>query len=105
MKLQKIDGANSRQKFWYVTIPMLSPTIFFNVVLGIIGALQVFDAGWVTTRGGPNDATLALHAISVSTCFPICSDGICFGSRLDTFYHNYDNHLIGYTFLSLVGLL
>lgn len=53
-----IDGATSIAKFRYVTLPMLSPTIFFNVVLGIIGALQVFDAGWVTTRGGPNDATL-----------------------------------------------
>lgn len=54
----EIDGANDMAKFRYVTLPMLSPTIFFNVVLAIIGALQVFDAGWVMTRGGPNDATL-----------------------------------------------
>ncbi len=54
----EIDGANSIQKFRFVTIPMLSPTIFFNVVLAIIGALQVFDTGYVLTRGGPNDATL-----------------------------------------------
>jgi multiple sugar transport system permease protein len=54
----EIDGANAIQKFRFVTIPMLSPTIFFNVVLAIIAALQVFDAGYVLTRGGPNDATL-----------------------------------------------
>ncbi len=54
----EIDGANGMQKFRFVTIPMLSPTIFFNVILAIIGALQVFDAGYVLTRGGPNDATL-----------------------------------------------
>jgi multiple sugar transport system permease protein len=54
----EIDGANAMQKFRFVTIPMLSPTIFFNVVLAIIAALQVFDAGWVLTRGGPNNATL-----------------------------------------------
>lgn len=54
----EIDGANGRARFRYVTVPMLSPTIFFNLVLGIIGALQVFDVGWVMTRGGPNDATL-----------------------------------------------
>ncbi len=54
----EIDGANGWARFRYVTIPMLSPTIFFNVVLGIIGALQVFDVGWVMTRGGPNKATL-----------------------------------------------
>jgi multiple sugar transport system permease protein len=54
----EIDGAGSLAQFRYVTLPMLSPTIFFNVVLAIIGALQVFDAGWVMTRGGPNKATL-----------------------------------------------
>ncbi len=54
----EIDGANAWQKFRFVTIPMLSPTIFFNVILGIIGALQVFDIGWVMTQGGPNKATL-----------------------------------------------
>ena len=54
----EIDGANDRQKFRFVTLPMLSPTIFFNVVLAIIAALQIFDAGYVLTRGGPNDATL-----------------------------------------------
>lgn len=54
----EIDGANDWAKFRFVTLPMLSPTIFFNVVLAIIGALQVFDAGYVMTRGGPNDATL-----------------------------------------------
>ena len=54
----EIDGANGFAKFRFVTLPMLSPTIFFNVVLAIIAALQVFDVGWVMTRGGPNDATL-----------------------------------------------
>ena len=54
----EIDGATGWAKFRYVTLPMLSPTIFFNVVLAIIGALQVFDVGWVMTRGGPNKATL-----------------------------------------------
>lgn len=54
----EIDGATGTAKFRFVTLPMLSPTIFFNVVLAIIGAFQVFDVGWVMTRGGPNDATL-----------------------------------------------
>ena len=51
-------GASGWQKFRFVTIPMLSPTIFFNVVLALIGALQVFDSGFIMTRGGPNNATL-----------------------------------------------
>ena len=58
-----IDGAGEWAKFRYVTIPMISPAIFFNLVLGIIAALQVFTTAYVTTRGGPGRATwfFALH--------------------------------------------
>jgi multiple sugar transport system permease protein len=58
-----IDGANKRQKFFKVTLPLLTPTIFFNLVLGIIGALQVFSLSYIATSGGPNYATyfFALH--------------------------------------------
>lgn len=54
----EIDGANGWSKFWNVTVPMLSPTIFFNVVMAIITAFQSFDAAFVLTNGGPNNATL-----------------------------------------------
>jgi multiple sugar transport system permease protein len=52
-----IDGANNWQKTVHVTIPMLTPTIFFNTVLGIIAALQTFAAAFVATEGGPGFAT------------------------------------------------
>lgn len=52
-----IDGASNWQKTLNVTIPMLTPTIFFNTVLGIIGALQTFAAAFVATEGGPGYAT------------------------------------------------
>ena len=54
-----IDGAGSWAKFWNVTIPMLSSTIFLNLVLGVIGAMQIFDIPFVMTKGGPNDSTRA----------------------------------------------
>lgn len=53
----KIDGANGIQRFLRVTIPMLSPTIFFNVVTGIIGAFQVFVPAFIMTQGGPAKST------------------------------------------------
>ncbi|MFH1086854.1 MAG: sugar ABC transporter permease, partial [Chloroflexota bacterium] len=58
-----IDGANKVGKFFRVTLPLLSPTIFFNLVLGIIGALQIFALAFIGTEGGPNYATwfFALH--------------------------------------------
>ena len=53
----QLDGANERQLFFRITIPMLSPTIFFILVIFMIGALQVFDTIIVLTAGGPGDAT------------------------------------------------
>jgi multiple sugar transport system permease protein len=59
----EIDGAGSFGKFRNVTLPLLTPTIFFNMVLAVIGALNVFTTAWVATKGGPSYATwfFALH--------------------------------------------
>jgi multiple sugar transport system permease protein len=54
----EIDGANPWQKFRAVTVPMLTPYIFFNVIMGTIGALQTFDGVYIMTGGGPVDSTL-----------------------------------------------
>lgn len=55
-----IDGASALRRFWHITIPMLTPTIFFNVTISIIGALQFFTQSLVMTKGGPNNATLSM---------------------------------------------
>jgi multiple sugar transport system permease protein len=52
-----IDGASAWQRFRHVTVPMISPTIFFNVVISIIGALSVFSVAYIGTQGGPAYAT------------------------------------------------
>ncbi|MDH7480350.1 MAG: sugar ABC transporter permease [Armatimonadota bacterium] len=54
----EIDGANWWQKFRKITIPMISPTIFFNLVMGVIGSFQVFTSSFIMTAGGPAYATL-----------------------------------------------
>ena len=53
-----LDGAKGWTVFRHITLPMLSPTIFFNMVLGVIGSFQVFTSAYVLTNGGPNNATL-----------------------------------------------
>ena len=53
----KIDGAGNMASFRYITIPMMTPIIFFNLVLEIIGSFQVFTAGFLVTQGGPNYST------------------------------------------------
>jgi multiple sugar transport system permease protein len=52
-----IDGAGAWGRFRFVTLPMITPTIFVNLVLGVIGALQVFTPAFVVTNGGPAFAT------------------------------------------------
>ncbi len=54
----EIDGASARRRFFSITLPMLTPVIFYNLVTGIIGALQIFTQGYIMTQGGPNNATL-----------------------------------------------
>ncbi len=49
----KIDGANELQLFWNITVPMMTPTIFFNLVMGLIGSFQYFTAAFLLTAGGP----------------------------------------------------
>lgn len=59
----KIDGASSIQQFFKITIPLLSPTTFFIVIMSFIGSFQVFDQTFIMTNGGPAKAsyTLVLH--------------------------------------------
>jgi multiple sugar transport system permease protein len=52
-----IDGANAWHRLRHITLPMLTPTIFFNMILGVISGLQVFTAAFVATEGGPGFAT------------------------------------------------
>jgi multiple sugar transport system permease protein len=52
-----IDGANSWHRFWKITLPMLSPSMFFAVVMTLITSFQVFDQALVMTEGGPAGAT------------------------------------------------
>jgi multiple sugar transport system permease protein len=53
----KIDGANERQLFWFITLPHLSPTIFFNLITALIATFQYFVPAFVLTKGGPLYAT------------------------------------------------
>jgi multiple sugar transport system permease protein len=53
-----IDGAGRWQKFWHITLPMISPVIFFNVVMGIIGSLQVFTIAFILSEAGGSDSTI-----------------------------------------------
>ena len=52
-----IDGASPWQQLRHVTLPILSPVIFFNLIMGVIGVFQYFTQAYIMTQGGPEDAT------------------------------------------------
>lgn len=54
----ELDGAGRFRRFFSITLPMISPTIFFNLIMGIIGGFQYFTQAFVMTNGGPLNSTL-----------------------------------------------
>lgn len=55
-----VDGAGAVRRFWSVTIPAMSPTLFFTMIITFIGAFQIFDPMYIMTNGGPGDATRSI---------------------------------------------
>ena len=53
----RVDGASRRVRLTRITIPLLTPSLFFSLVIALIGAFQVFESMYVLTNGGPGDAT------------------------------------------------
>ena len=58
MLAAQVDGASSWRRFWQITLPLLTPMVLFNLILGLIGAMQTFTQAYVITQGGPRDASL-----------------------------------------------
>ena len=56
----RVDGASSWQRFFHITIPMVSPTTFFLLIIQMIGAFQLFAEPYVLTRGGPAQSSLSV---------------------------------------------
>jgi multiple sugar transport system permease protein len=64
-----VDGANAWQRFWRITLPLLSPTVFFLVVINTINAFQLFAEPRVLTQGGPGDASRSIVQYIYDTAF------------------------------------
>ncbi len=68
-EVASIDGAGSWQRFRYITLPLLSPTTFFALIISLINSFQVFDQVWIMTEGGPGGATTVLVQQIVKNAF------------------------------------
>jgi multiple sugar transport system permease protein len=65
----EVDGATAWTKFWHITLPLISPTILFTIIIGVIGSFQVFAQADIMTEGGPQDATLFLVLYLYNSAF------------------------------------
>ena len=58
LEAAEIDGAGRLARFWNITVPVISPTILFCMIMGVIGSFQTFTSSFIMTNGGPQNATL-----------------------------------------------
>jgi multiple sugar transport system permease protein len=54
----RVDGATTWRSFWSITLPLITPVLLFNLIIGVIQSFQVFAQAFIMTNGGPNNATL-----------------------------------------------
>ena len=64
-----IDGGGAWTKFIHITLPMISPVLFYNTLMGIIGGFMTFTNSYVMTEGGPNNATLFVNYLIYRDAF------------------------------------
>ncbi len=65
----EIDGASTWRQIWSITVPLSTPTIYFNLVMGVIGAFQLFNQPYILTDGGPVDSTLTVSLFIFRNAF------------------------------------
>ena len=87
----EIDGANSFLRFIHITVPMMTPILFYNSLMSLIGAMQAFTQAFVLTKGQPNNATLF-------TVFLIWREGFQYNK------FGYAN-AIAFVFFIIIGLI
>src|SRR5690606_15603074 len=65
----QLDGASKWQQFWRITLPMLSPTMFFVIVMKMIGVFNIFEQPFIMTNGGPSGSTETIVYYIYSNAF------------------------------------
>ncbi|APV51832.1 sugar ABC transporter permease [Betaproteobacteria bacterium GR16-43] len=76
----EIDGASRMQQFWRITVPLITPVIFFNVIMQMVHAFQEFNAPYMITEGGPLSSTYVLALYIYDQSFRFFNFG--YGSAL-----------------------
>lgn len=69
LEAAEVDGANALQKLWRIKIPMMTPIIFYNLIMGVINCMQTFTQVYIMTEGGPDNTSLFYALLLYRTAF------------------------------------
>lgn len=69
LEAAEVDGANALQKLFKIKIPMMTPIIFYNLIMGIINCMQTFTQAYIMTEGGPENTSLFYALLLYRTAF------------------------------------
>ena len=81
----ELDGGGWWSKLRYITLPLMTPSFFFNAVMGIISSFQIFNEAYIMTDGGPNNASLFPSVLHLSERISLRQDGLRIQSRVGAF--------------------
>ena len=100
-----MDGANGWHKFWFITIPMTSPVILYNLIIAFIWGFQDFTLPMLLTGGGPNQSTLMYSMYLYNNAFVYLRMGQSFGPGLDPVRYYLVVYLGPLPFIPKMGVL
>ena len=100
-----IDGADASQSLRRVTVPLLTPTIFFNLILELIGTFQTFTSAYVVSNGGPLNSTLFFVLYLYRKAFQHFQMGYASALAWVLSLHHPRADNVGGTLRAMVGLL
>ena len=100
-----IDGASKVHQFFKITLPMLTPTVLFNVIMQTIGAFQEFTGAFIITGGGPYELYIHVRRHALQQLLQILQDGVRQRPVLDPVHHHHGGNGPAVPFFQKVGLL
>ena len=100
-----LDGANAFQKFRRITLPMITPVLLLNLIMGVIGSFQVFTQAFVMTSGWAELRHSLLRTLSLPKCVPVVQHGVCVRAGMGAFPRDPCLYVPDFAHLFQLGLL
>ena len=101
----QIDGAGAIRQIFSITLPLCTPTIYFNLIVTIIAAFQVFQQPLILTNGGPLNSTYTAAIHMYNKRIPLWKNGICIHDGMELICCNYGDYTGSDFNIQVLGVL